>query len=501
MIIKKTVQFLAAVLLVCSALMLPLAPASASQDISANGSASLFYDEEPVPSETPADPESTAPVSSEETAVEPEPVDESPDPIIEDPFVTDSEPAPEESSLPPTLIAEAEPPPPPPPDDTLPPPPLPPESPLTAPAGSEPPADTLGVSFPPGPLPPPPGPVPPPAPPPGPPSPFPPGPIHPHPPYPNPPYPIVPYYPRYAYMPWYYSSWISTTYPYVVVPSTPAPVYAPIISSFTANPSYIQPGQSSTLSWTVNNTADISISPAVGSVPNTGVYVVTPAYTTTYTLSASNSGGSVVASTTVTVAPYIGSTYYTGSTYTGTVETTPVTSQLPASNSGATLAWWLPYILLIALLAAAAIIIVILLLRRPAAQSAHYGAARGGTMPAVTSPVATLPATGSPKTTPVAVAPAAKFIASNGSELSLAGDGQPLGRRDFQSMVSTDKAELISRQHITVSYEDGQYYIEDRGSTNGTRLNGSSIKGTGRHALKDGDTIDLAGALSIIFKS
>jgi len=530
MIIKKTVQFLAAALLVCSVLMLPLTPASAAQDVSLVQAASLFYEDEPAPSETPVDPELIPPATEEETTVapdpgpvapppdpvvetvvttDPEPVATPPDPVIEDPVVTDSDPAPVESSLPPTLIAEAIPPTEPPPDDSLPPPPLPPESPLTAPAGSEPPAGTSGAAFPPGPFPPPPGPVPPPAPPapppgppPYPPPPFPPGPIHPNPPYPNPPYPIVPYYPRYAYnYPWYYSSWISTTYPYVVVPSTPTPVYTPVISSFTANPSYIQPGQSSTLSWTVNNTADISISPSVGSVPTTGVYVVTPAYTTTYTLSASNSAGTVVASTTVTVAPYIGSTYYTGSTYTGTVETAPVTSQAPTSNSGATLAWWLPYILLIALLAAAAMIIVILLLRKPVAQGAHYGAARGGAMPAVTSPVATLPATGSPKTTPVAVAPAAKFVASNGSELSLAGDGNPLGRRDFQSMVSPDKADLISRQHITVSYENGQCYIEDHGSTNGTRLNGSAIKGAGRHALKDGDTIDLAGALSIIFRS
>jgi hypothetical protein len=251
----------------------------------------------------------------------------------------------------------------------------------------------------------------------------------------------------------------------------------------------------------VNNTSNISISPAVGSVPNTGVYVVTPTYTTTYTLSASNSAGTVVASTTVTVAPYIGSTYYTDSTYSGTTEPSTTTSQTSTGNGSATLGWWLPYILLIALLAAAAIIIVILLLRRPAAQVAHYSAARGGTMPAVTSPVATLPATGSPKTTPVSVGPPAKLVTPNGSELSLAGDGNPLGRRDFQSMVAPDKADLISRQHITVSYENGQYYIEDRGSTNGTRLNGSSIKGTGRHALKDGDNVDLAGAVSFVFRS
>jgi hypothetical protein len=271
-----------------------------------------------------------------------------------------------------------------------------------------------------------------------------------------------------------------------------------------ANPSYIQPGQSSTLSWTVNNTANISISPAVGSVPNTGVYVVTPAYTTTYTLSASNSGGTVVASTTVTVAPYIGSTYYTNSTYAAATDSSAAGSGIIAgtSSSSSTMAWWLPYILLIALLAAAAIIIVILLLRRPAAaQVVNYGSARAGTMPAVTSPAATLPATGSPRTTPVSVGPPVKFVASNGSELSLAGDGNPLGRRDFQSMVSPDTADLISRQHITVSYENGQYYIEDRGSTNGTRLNGSAIKGTGRHALKDGDNIDLAGALSFVFRS
>jgi hypothetical protein len=211
----------------------------------------------------------------------------------------------------------------------------------------------------------------------------------------------------------------------------------------------------------------------------------------------------VVASTTVTVAPYVGSTYYTGGTYSGTTAAAPTTADAvsASSSSNGTLSWWLPYILLIALLAAAAIIIVILLLRKPAAQAAHYSGARSGTMPAVTSPAATLPATGSPKTSPVIAGPLAKFVSPNGGELSLSGDGAPLGRRDFQHMVAPDKADLISRQHVMVTYENGHYYIEDRGSTNGTRLNGSSIKGTGRQALKDGDTIDLAGALSFVFRS
>ena len=550
MITKKTVQILAAALIVCSAFMLPFTPASAAQDMSANGSAGVFYTDEQVTTETSVDTQTTPPATVEETTVAstPEPVapvvettvatapettapvvettvasaPETTAPVVDTTVASTPEPAvpvvdttvasateptapvtettvtptsEAESSLPSMLIAEAEPPPPPPADSTLPPPPLPPESPPAAPADAALPPPADGFPPPPGPFPHPPGPHPPPPPPPPPPQP------------PRPHYdPYNPFYPYYQYgYRWYSNSWVTPyyrNYPIVVVPSTPAPVYAPVISSFTANPSYIQPGQSSTLSWTVSNTANISISPSVGSVPNTGVYVVTPAYTTTYTLSASNSGGTVVASTTVTVAPYIGSTYYTSSTYSGTTATASTTDQAStAGSSNGTLSWWLPYLLLVALLAAATIIIVILLLRKPAAQAVSYSSARAGTMPAVTSPVATLPATGSPKTTPVSVGPQAKFVAPNGSELSLAGDGSPLGRRDFQSMVAPDKADLISRQHITVSYENGQYYIEDRGSTNGTRLNGSSIKGTGRQALKDGDTIDLAGALSFVFRS
>ena len=58
----------------------------------------------------------------------------------------------------------------------------------------------------------------------------------------------------------------------------------------------------------------------------------------------------------------------------------------------------------------------------------------------------------------------------------------------------------ISRQHINIWSENGQYYIEDRSSTNGTRINGMDIKGTGRHALADGDVIELAGKLSINFQ-
>ena len=289
---------------------------------------------------------------------------------------------------------------------------------------------------------------------------------------------------------------------------TPEPVYNPVISSFTADPSYIQPGQSAVLRWTVINASNITISPSVGSVPNTGVYTVMPAYTTTYTLTASGSGGSVTASTTVTVEQYY-STYTTGgsvssagagntaATGTGTV----VTSGVNASSSPA-LNLWLLYALMIGLLAVAAGVIITLLMRKPA--NAYAGRSTGthaGYLSSSTAPAATLAATGTPMTTPLAARPSAKFTSEGGKEISLNAAGQSLGRSDLHGLAAPGKADLLSRQHFSLSYENGDYYIEDRGSTNGTRLNGSDIRGKGKQLLKDGDKIDLAGALTINFKS
>ena len=57
---------------------------------------------------------------------------------------------------------------------------------------------------------------------------------------------------------------------------------APIIVSFTANPNTINAGQSSTLSWQVQN-ADTVVITTLGSVALSGSQAVTPATTTTYT--------------------------------------------------------------------------------------------------------------------------------------------------------------------------------------------------------------------------
>lgn len=78
-------------------------------------------------------------------------------------------------------------------------------------------------------------------------------------------------------------------------------VAAPVIS-FAASPATISAGQSATLNWSTQNADSVSIDNGVGAQPTSGTLAVTPASTTTYTLTASGAGGSTTASTTVTVS-------------------------------------------------------------------------------------------------------------------------------------------------------------------------------------------------------
>ena len=84
-------------------------------------------------------------------------------------------------------------------------------------------------------------------------------------------------------------------------PSAPTVARA-VIDSFTAEPSTIERGQSSTLSWSISNATDMTINQGVGPVQSHGSHQVFPTSTTTYTLTANGPGGSDTRSVTVTVA-------------------------------------------------------------------------------------------------------------------------------------------------------------------------------------------------------
>lgn len=321
----------------------------------------------------------------------------------------------------------------------------------------------------------------------------------------------------------------------------PGPITFPVINSFSANKSSIEVGETAILAWTTTNTSSVTISPNVGAVASSGSTSVTPASTITYTLLAKGKSGNPVSSTaTITVTPRIPptisidqATIQNGeSTFLswnapgairvsisdvgnvgvrGTTQVSPdetATYTLTATyidgtvqSTSVTVIVEQPFYLLwglIALLAVAAIVIFLLLIRRPAkvyqAQLAETQTSHE-TKSEATHSTDTLPAT-----TPLLEAASAKLVMPEGNEILLAGNARSFGRHDFEGFMPHDDISYISRQHINIWYENGQYYTEDRSSTNGTKINSTNIKGTGRHALADGDVIELAGKLRIVFK-
>lgn len=62
-----------------------------------------------------------------------------------------------------------------------------------------------------------------------------------------------------------------------------------------------------------------------------------------------------------------------------------------------------------------------------------------------------------------------------------------IGRRSGNDLALVDIE--VSREHARIEYVAPRYFVNDLGSTNGTRVNGRSVGGP--HALRDGDVIEL----------
>src|SRR5271155_1871432 len=82
-------------------------------------------------------------------------------------------------------------------------------------------------------------------------------------------------------------------------PPPPPPPAAPT-ASVSASPNPVEKGQSTTLSWQTSNATAVSID-GIGAVQPSGSQQVTPADSTTYTLTAKGAGGSQTATARVTV--------------------------------------------------------------------------------------------------------------------------------------------------------------------------------------------------------
>jgi len=247
----------------------------------------------------------------------------------------------------------------------------------------------------------------------------------------------------------------------------------PVITSFSASLPTVKKGKPTTLTWNVQNAQTVQLNPpGIMLGPNSAS--VSPTETTTYTLTAFNSKGVSAISQPVIV--------------------TVQTSLWDKLFKDPALA------ILIILLVVAAVVIGYMLMRKQPAPVYAPMAGGGTSTAAPTYAPPTRPGTAAGTQAATAVALARLILADN-SQIALTGGVKTLGRNDFQRVAPADRSSHISRSHLAIGYEGGQFYIEDRNSTNGTRLNGSEIKATGRHWLKDGDQVDVGGATSFTFRA
>ena len=98
----------------------------------------------------------------------------------------------------------------------------------------------------------------------------------------------------------------ATALPQAVTPNppqaTPASFNMPDVAAFTVQPANILSGNFATLTWDIRNSYDVSIEPRFGIIRPSGSQPVNPPFTTTYKLTANNSQGSILATTTLTVS-------------------------------------------------------------------------------------------------------------------------------------------------------------------------------------------------------
>lgn len=77
-------------------------------------------------------------------------------------------------------------------------------------------------------------------------------------------------------------------------------------------------------------------------------------------------------------------------------------------------------------------------------------------------------------------------------DIVVLGTGNQIIGRTMLSFVESKK---ISRSHVMIHAGDDNYFIEDMGSTNGTKVNNQPLEKGEKLALHNGDIVSLAGEL------
>lgn len=86
-----------------------------------------------------------------------------------------------------------------------------------------------------------------------------------------------------------------------------------------------------------------------------------------------------------------------------------------------------------------------------------------------------------------------------GTRFGLGRGSTTIGRRSSDSNPDIAFDSLcVSRRHLVIEWRDGSYFAADRGSKNGTRINGAALEEGLAARIRDGDRLSLA-ADAVIF--
>src|SRR5688500_9583215 len=82
-------------------------------------------------------------------------------------------------------------------------------------------------------------------------------------------------------------------------------------------------------------------------------------------------------------------------------------------------------------------------------------------------------------------------------EFTIGEDVNTFGRTSDNTFSFTDNVN-ISRNHAEIEFRDGEFWLTDLGSSNGTTVNGQKV--VGETALNDGDFITLGNSVIVEFE-
>lgn len=277
------------------------------------------------------------------------------------------------------------------------------------------------------------------------------------------------------------------------------------IVSFQADPQEIKAGGNTTLSWKVQDSSDVVIS-TIGKVAADDNKTILLQNTTTFVLTATGYDGKQESrNLTVTVEAPTPAAPSTNSQNPPPAAQSTEPQETPPQNILSFISN--PVILFPSIATVIALVLLGLVLNKAYAIRKERTAEEGRRLPppASTPPPDHQPSPPTaaeqqePASPPPPPAVRAQLSLPNGTLLPLKSDSTVIGRGELSRALALNELGLISRQHLYITRDDDQYFIEDKDSANGTRLNGTEIRGKGPSTLNDGDVIELAGIVQLKF--